>query len=237
VAFQLSDVVPWGRTFAEYVAMFVLTGADLRKDILGCGDGPASFNYEAKRQGIRVVSADPIYQFSADEIRARVNETAPVITKQLKGHPGEFVWRHFPDADAVVDARLEAMRQFLADFPTGVNEGRYIDASLPKLPFRDHQFDLSLCSHFLFLYSQQYDLDFHLAAIDELCRVSKEVRIFPLMELGSVPSRHLEGVTSHMSEAGYAVNRVKVGYEFQRGADEMLCIVPSNISSQRDRDG
>jgi hypothetical protein len=228
VAFHLSDTVPWGRTFAEYVAMFALTDADLRKDILGCGDGPASFNCEAKRQGCRVTSTDPIYQFSAHEIRARVDETAPIITKQLKDNTGEFVWRHYPDADAVVDARLEAMRWFLADYPAGAKEGRYIDASLPNLPFRDQQFELSLCSHFLFLYSHQHDLDFHLAAIDELCRVSKEVRIFPLMELGSVLSRHLEGVTSHMKEFGHTVNRIKVGYEFQKGADEMLCIVPSN---------
>jgi hypothetical protein len=213
--------------------MFALTGADLRKDILGCGDGPASFNCEAKRQGIRVTSADPIYQFSAHEIRARVEATASVISNQLKGNSNEFVWRHFPDADALVDARLEAMRRFLADFPIGVKEARYVDASLPRLPFRDQQFDLSLCSHFLFLYSPQHDLDFHLSAINELCRVSKEVRIFPLMELGSVLSRHLEAVISHMSEVGHDVNRVKVEYEFQRGADEMLCIVPSNSFSQR----
>jgi hypothetical protein len=213
--------------------MFALTGADLRKEILGCGDGPASFNSEAKRQGIRVTSTDPIYQFSAHEIRARVEETAPAITKQLKENTGEFVWRHFRDVDALVDARLEAMRRFLTDYPAGAREARYIDASLPKLPFRDQQFDLSLCSHFLFLYSEQHDLDFHLSAINELCRISNEIRIFPLMELGSVPSRHLEGVISHMRKVGHAVKCVKVGYEFQRGADEMLCIVPSNNSLQR----
>lgn len=233
MAFHLSDVVPWGRTFAEYVAMFALTDADYRKGILGCSDGPASFNIEAKELGIGVISTDPIYRFSASDIRARVDETAPVIAKQLKDNTGEFVWRHFRDADAVVDARLEAMRRFLADYPAGAREGRYIDASLPTLPFRDQQFDLALCSHFLFLYSQQHDLEFHLAAIDELCRVATEVRIFPLMEMGSVQSRHLEDVVAHLRSDGHAVDRVKVGYEFQRGADEMLCIVPSNPSLER----
>lgn len=42
--FALADVVPWGRTFEEYCAMFALTAADLRGRILGCGDGPAAFN-------------------------------------------------------------------------------------------------------------------------------------------------------------------------------------------------
>ena len=224
MAFHLSDVVPWGRAFREYQAMFALTDSDLRKNILGCGDGPASFNSEATRLGIRVTSADPIYQFSVEDIRARIDETAPVIAKQLTDNSDEFVWSYFPNVDVVIEDRLRAMQLFLTDYSKGVKEGRYIQASLPQLPFRDREFDLSLCSHFLFLYSQQHDLGFHLCAINELCRVSSEVRIFPLMELGSVPSRHLEEVVSHLREIGYTVNRVKIAYEFQKGADEMLCI-------------
>lgn len=224
MAFHLSDVVPWGRTFSEYQAMFSLSESDLRKKILGCGDGPAAFNSEATQRGVHVVSTDPIYGFSAEEIRARITEITPVISKQLRENPSEFVWRHFPNVEAVIEARLSAMQLFIADYHAGTREGRYVAASLPKLPFRDREFDISLCSHFLLLYSQQHDLDFHLSAISELCRVSREVRIFPLMELGSVPSRHLEHVVSTLRNAGHDVRRLKVQYEFQRGADEMLCI-------------
>ncbi len=206
--------------------MFALTDNDLRKNILGCGDGPASFNAEATRRGVEVVSADPIYGFSAREIATRIDETSPVVARQLQENAGEFLWHYFRDADAVIDARLRAMRLFLADYAAGTSEGRYMKSSLPKLPFRDRQFGLSLCSHFLFLYSQHHDLDFHLAAIDELCRVSEEVRIFPLMELGSVPSRHIEQVISHLRNSGHAARRVGTGYEFQKGANEMLCIYP-----------
>jgi hypothetical protein len=42
--FTLDQIVPWGRSFDEYVRMFSLTPDDLDKNILGCGDGPASFN-------------------------------------------------------------------------------------------------------------------------------------------------------------------------------------------------
>ena len=45
---KYESVVPWGRTFEEYVDMFNLTEVDLDKSILGCGDGPASFNYTMK---------------------------------------------------------------------------------------------------------------------------------------------------------------------------------------------
>lgn len=58
---KLDDVVPWGRTLAEYELMFNLSEVDLNLKILGCGDGPASFNAEMTKQGHRVVSIDPIY--------------------------------------------------------------------------------------------------------------------------------------------------------------------------------
>lgn len=60
--FTLDQVVPWGRSYDEYVAMFALTGEDLRKRILGCGDGPASFNAELTRRGGAVVSAQGLYR-------------------------------------------------------------------------------------------------------------------------------------------------------------------------------
>jgi len=227
MAFNLTDVVPWGRTFAEYTAMFALSESDLKGSIVGCGDGPASFNTEARERGHHVLSTDPIYKFSAREIQIRIDATAPVIAEQMRKNQGEFVWDHFRDVDALVEARMKAMGLFLADYPTGTQEGRYVEASLPALPFQGKQFDLALCSHFLFLYSQQNSLDFHIEAISELCRVSKEVRIFPLMELGSVPSRHLDEVIDRLRRAGQAVERVTVAYEFQKGANEMLRIVPT----------
>ena len=58
-------------------------------------------------------------------------------------------------------------------------------ASLPKLPFEDGQFDIAVCSHLLFLYSNQLSLDFHLASIEELLRVAAEVQGFPYSELGA----------------------------------------------------
>jgi hypothetical protein len=89
VTFTLTDVVPWGRSFDEYVAMFHLADADLARSILGCGDGPASFNAELTRRGGRVVSADPIYRFSADQIRSRIDATTPFPRRRSRcpSHP------------------------------------------------------------------------------------------------------------------------------------------------------
>jgi hypothetical protein len=43
--------------------MFSLGDRDLGLKILGCADGPASFNAEATQIGLQVVSCDPLYAF------------------------------------------------------------------------------------------------------------------------------------------------------------------------------
>lgn len=225
MTFELKSVVPWGRSFEEYAAMFALGERELKQRILGCGDGPACFNAVATRRGCNVISADPLYRFSAAEIRTRIEETAESIVEQTKKNAGEFVWTHFRSVDELIETRMHAMRDFLADFPEGVQAGRYVDAALPKLPFVDQRFDIALCSHFLFLYSEQNDLRFHVESIIELRRVSREVRIFPLLELGSVPSRHLEAVIEELERQGYSVQRVRVSYEFQKNGNRMLRVV------------
>ena len=205
--------------------MFDLTQDDLSKRILGCGDGPASFNAVATRRGCRVVSVDPIYCFSADQIRSRIEETAATIAEQTRRNRDEFVWTHFESVERLIEARMHAMDELLADYPFGLEERRYVHASLPSLPFSDACFDIALCSHFLFLYSEQHGIDFHVAAINELRRTSGEVRIFPLLELGGAPSRHLAAVAAELERRGRSVRRVRVPYEFQVNGNEMLRIV------------
>ncbi len=95
---------------------------------------------------------------------------------------------------------------------------------LPDLPFEKKEFKLALCSHFLFLYSEQYSLVFHIQSITELSRVAKEVRIFPLLELGGIQSRHLDQVIENLNHSGFKADIKKVDYEFQKGGNEMLCI-------------
>jgi len=75
MAFKLENVVPWGRNLDEYRNMFHLTDSDLNKNIVSFGDGPASFNYEMMKLNLKVISLDPIYQFSKDELQQRIIET------------------------------------------------------------------------------------------------------------------------------------------------------------------
>ena len=222
--FTLDQVVPWGRSFDEYRRMFALSDADLAGRLLGCGDGPASFNAEATRAGHTVVSCDPIYQFPASQIRTRLYETYTQVLGQTRQNAGEFVWTTIRSVDELGRVRMAAMTTFLDDYEAGKASGRYVHAELPTLPFADQSFDLALSSHFLFLYSTQLGETFHLDAVREMCRVAREVRIFPLLALGSTPSALVEPITTMLSGEGFDMAIESVAYEFQRGGNQMLRI-------------
>jgi hypothetical protein len=219
MSMRLSGVIPWGRSFEEYRLMFALSADDLGGPTLGCGDGPASFNAEATKQGHRVVSCDPLYAFSAFEIERRVADCYDNVIAQVRRGRDGYVWGRFRGPDHLGECRLAAMRLFLADFEKGKREGRYLAASLPKLPFGDGRFSLALVSHFLFLYAEQLDLDFHVAACEELLRVAEELRIFPLLGLDREWSPHVRPACEHLEQAGFVCDVVVTGYEFQKAAD------------------
>lgn len=222
--FSLSSVVPWGRSYDEYQHMFALTASDLQGRILGCADGPASFNAEATRQGRRVVSCDPVYQFDAAQLSHRIDQTSDEVLAQTRRNAHEFCWTSITSVEELATVRRRAMQVFLDDFPAGKVDGRYVEAALPSLPFEDQSFDLALCSHFLFLYTLQLDLGFHRDAVREMCRVAREVRIFPLLALGGEPSPYTGPIATEFTGLGYTVSIERVPYEFQRGGNQMLRI-------------
>ena len=226
--FALDRVVPWGRSFDEYRRMFALTADDLQLTILGCGDGPASFNAEATRAGSRVVSFDPIYRFSVPDIRERIAQTYDEVLEQARRNADDFVWTEIRSLDELGRVRMSAMKTFLDDFDRGKAEGRYIEAELPSLPFPDRAFDLALCSHFLFLYGEQLGERFHHDSIRELCRVAAEVRVFPLVVLAGERSTFVEPVAERLRADGFNVSIEDVPYEFRRGANEVLRIRSSS---------
>jgi hypothetical protein len=132
---------------------------------------------------------------------------------------GHFVWRFIKSPEMLEDVRMSAMEAFLTDLPAGLREGRYVARECPRLNLAGQRFDLALCSHFLFLYSEQLNEEFHIETIRELKKLSDEVRIFPLLDLNGKPSSHLPAV---QQKVGGDV--VSVNYEFLRGANQMLVI-------------
>ena len=222
MSFKYEQAVPWGRSFDEYRRMFNLTKEDSRRIILGCADGPASFNAEMSRHGHRVVSCDPLYQLTADQIKQRIDAVYEEVIGQARQNQDKFVWNLITSPDELGRIRLEAMHDFLRDYDRGKLDGRYVSAQLPDLPFGAASFDIALCSHFLFLYSDRLSLAFHQQAVDELCRVAREVRVFPLLTYNADPCPFVAPIADYLKRAGKEVIVEKVPYEFQRGGNMMM---------------
>lgn len=221
---QLREVVPFGRLLDEYRLMFALSENDLGKGILGVGDGPASFNAEMHELGRRIVSVDPIYDFTAPEIERRFREVVDDIIDQVRATPDRWMWDFHGSPEGLRANRELALTKFVADFESGKSQGRYVVGSLPRLEFLDHTFELALCSHLLFLYSDHLDYDFHRASLHEMLRVADEVRVFPLLTLLQVRSPHLAPLIDDLQVSGFVTHIQNVDYGLQKGDHEMLCV-------------
>jgi hypothetical protein len=227
MAFELNSVVPWGRTYDEYERMFTLTEIDLKKRIISFGDGPASFNAEMALKGKKIISLDPIYQFTKEQLSKRIEVTSVEVIAQMKANKADYVWTDIKSIDELKERRVNAMNTFLADFENGLADKRYIPHSLPDVAkFKDNEFELGLCSHFLLLYSN-LGLDFHKAAITEMLRICKEVRIFPILTLNAQIPDFFNELLLFLNQTYYAEVR-KVQYEFQKGSNKMLIIRNDN---------
>ena len=224
MGFTLDKVVPWGRSFDEYVAMFALTRSDLKLRMIGCGDGPAGFNAELTRRGGTVVSVDPIYAFDASQIMGRIHETYETVMTQVNQNHADYVWTAISSVEELGRVRTSAMKAFLSDYDLGKSEGRYIAGELPALPFESGSFDIALSSHFLFLYSAHLSVEFHIQALKEMLRVAREARVFPVLTLDGAKSPQMGVVTEALERHGFGVEVRRVPYEFQRGGNEMLLV-------------
>ena len=220
--FHYKDIVPWGRSFDEYLGMFNLSEDDLARAIVDVGGGPASFNALMYQRSMPIVSVDPIYRYSEAELRQRIQETYDDVIAQARQNQDKFVWTHISSVDELANIRMQAMEAFCRDFESGKQQGRYINASLPNLPFPDGPFDLVLSAHLLFFYSANRDLAFHLDAVRELLRIGTEVRIFPIVDVNSNPSPFLSPVIDELEKDGIACSVERVPYHFQKTGNEML---------------
>jgi ubiquinone/menaquinone biosynthesis C-methylase UbiE len=125
------------------------------------------------------------------------------------------------------EVRMAALNEFLSDYDSGRVASRYVTGALPHLPFDDDSFDLALCSHFLFLYSDAVSAEDHVRAVRDLARVSREVRVFPLLDMAGNPSRHVPRVIEELGGDGLRVRVEPVAYEFQVGGNQMMRITRS----------
>lgn len=213
-----------GRTFAEYFEYFSLHDLDLRAErVLDVASGVSSFCAEATREGFDVTCADPIYGLPASDIARRCRDDLEEVVSQLPSIMHKYSWVYYSDVDHLRSQREEAYQRFLPHCQESPQ--RYAKAALPRMPFRDEEFTVSLVSHFLFLYEDRYSYEFHRDSINELSRVAgKEVRIYPLTSLKASRSRYVDRIIADVACSHLSFEIRKTGFEFIKGADELLIV-------------
>lgn len=176
---QLENIVITGRTFEEYSSFFDLKIEDLKgKKVLDCPSGASSFVSTLKQNDIDIIGVDLLYEFDIKSIETQGYKTIKKIyqdTSWMDVYKMDF----YKTKENHRNHRETALKTFVQDY----NSTNYVFAKLPNLPFKNKEFDLLLSSHLFFVYDDRLDYDFHKGSILEMLRVSKEVRLSPLVDI------------------------------------------------------
>lgn len=222
---DLERIVFIGRTFEEYFDMFSLSKEELEgKKILDCPAGACSFTAVGNKSGLDVKACDIAYYHSGKDLKNKGLQDIEHAMEHMQKAKSNYIWDYFKDVEGLRKHRLSALKDCANDMMEW-NE-RYIPVTLPSLPFKDSEFDILLSAHFLFMYADRLDYQFHIKTLNELLRVTKEeIRIFPLVDLEGKRYEHLDKLIKYIADNGCTVEEVKVPYEFQTNANSMLKII------------
>lgn len=217
------------RGFAEYQAMFQLKEEELAAGpILDVAGGGSSFTAEASGKGYDATAADPRYAGNIGAWVEEAREEIEVSTAKLDGLKERFDWSYYGSLENHYGGRVKSLALFEEHVASAEGERRYVGGSLPELPFEDNRFSVVLCSHFLFLYAEQFGYEFHEAAIRELMRVCKPggtIRVYPLLSLKWEPYEKLNELMEVVRKAGGTPEIRESALPFIPGSDRMLNIV------------
>ncbi len=221
---DLERIIFIGRTFEEYLDMFLLSAEEIKgKKILDCPAGACSFTAVGSKIGLDVTACDIAYDHSYEDLKNKGLQDIEHAMVHMEKAKNNYKWDYFHDIEGLKNHRLSALNDCTHDMREFSN--RYIPVALPTLPFQNAEFDITLSAHFLFMYADRLDYQFHIETLIELLRVSKEeVRIFPLVDLEGKRYEHLDKLINFLVNCGCIVEEVKVRYEFQINANSMLRI-------------
>ena len=218
--FSLDHVVFFGRTWDESMGMYALEASDLeQRRILDCPGGPDGLVSEGLARGLDITAVDPQYEDAPEALEQR---------GRTEIHQTVEAWIADPETGGDIERmreyerlKIEALESFITAFRS--HPDRYVTGRLPSLPFDDDAFDLVLSGHLLFAYASKehgglmqdetFDLDFHLAAVRELVRVGREVRLFPTYAFFGPRRRHdyiapvLDAIRADGHEADFIPSR------------------------------
>ena len=210
----LDKVVLLGRTLDEYRRYFALDVPGLRgKSILDVASGVSSFCVEGHGLGLNVTAFDAIYELPAEEIQQRCEQDLDHVTSAIVNLK-TYRWDFYSSPEHLRQFRERAYRAFLADYRVQRSK-RFMPGRLPRLRFRDDEFDLTLVSYLLLVYEDQLDYDFHKQSLLEIMRVTRgEARIYPIVTFEGHRSAYLDRLRADRELNHLGFEEVRTDFEF-----------------------
>jgi hypothetical protein len=216
------------RSYEEYLRMFDLQERELTGRLLDIAGGASSFTADAVMKELDAYAADPRYALDGETLVKEAREEIAASTAKLEKLTDKFDFGYYgslANHRAQREASLERFAAHIAD--PAVRERRYAAGALPKLPFDTDAFDIVLCSHFLFLYEEQFDYAFHRDAVIEMmriCRPGGTIRVYPIMSLGWTPYAHMDELLEAIRGEGGSPGFFKSKLPFIPGSELGLFI-------------
>jgi SAM-dependent methyltransferase len=218
---RLDRIVLLGRTFEEYRRFFLLEPDDvIGKKLLDVASGVSSFCAEANDLGIKVTAFDPIYSLSREKIRERSDLDLESVYR-LIGLVPTYRWGFYKNPDYMRALRERASAIFFPDFKH--HPQRYVAGELPRLPFANGEFDLTLVSYLLFAYQDRFDYEFHRDSVLEIMRVTRgEARIYPTVTFEAQPSEFVPMLKSDPALQAFEFTKIETDFEFLVNSNSYL---------------
>ncbi|MFE0459724.1 hypothetical protein ACFW1A_10740 [Kitasatospora sp. NPDC058965] len=194
------------RPLDEYCALFGLSRTGLRGlpgPVLDCPGGAAALVAEARGLGCRVVAADPAYARPAAELLAGAERARGAMAAAMTAAPQRYQPARYRPYERYLRSWDRARGLFAAD--RAAHPADYVAAALPRLPFADGSFALTLSSYLLFAYPELFPPAAQLAALDELVRVTDPagtVLVHPLHDGAGRRSPHLAELREALGRRG-----------------------------------
>ncbi|MUL34290.1 class I SAM-dependent methyltransferase [Priestia megaterium] len=216
------------RSYEEYEKIFLLEDHFLNKGkILDVAAGASSFVAEANKRGYDAVAVDPLYNLTVEQMTLHGQKEMKEATEKLAKNVSFLSWDSYKDLEEHDRIRENSFKIFLDQYKINSIEKRFIPGSLPELPFEDETFSLVLCNHFLFLYHEQFDFEFHLKAIREMIRVTKKggiIRVYPLVGFKNDRYPYLGELLEILSDENTVAKTIDTSFRFVPAATELLTI-------------
>jgi len=167
-----------------------------------------------------VTSFDPIYSLPQEEIMERAEPDLDSVYRAIGCVP-TYRWSYYKNPEYMRQLRRRASTIFRSDYKN--HRECYVAGELPRLPFADCEFDLTLVSYFLFAYQDRLGYEFHRESIVEIIRVTKgEARIYPTMTFEAQASEYILMLQSDPALQGFEFTQVKTDFEFLVNSNSFL---------------